>query len=388
LNWRLLAIPASIVPLILMVLFTHITIDDLFSVGIFPFVLSCAAVLGKVLLQAYRFKYYIRKFIGYDVSSFSRTISARLGSEFVSQTTPSYIGGEIVRVAWLTRRGVPAGRAAWITTIEIISDVFVGTALGIISGVVAIISGGYLIGTIIVLLSIPTFLFWFLLMFFSAKRNLQLPKIIEKVIRKILRGQRGGNLITSTNKAIADLCQMSRENFTFTSSSVIKTFAIGLAITVVAFVLQGISFMVLVNAVGNGTSSISIFDSLMATSASTVLATLPITLGGSGLAELGIWAYLANLNTVPSLQDFTTDSSLSVIVVWRIASYHVPLVIMWIALMKLTLNKDTVPAKKETSNIDHSDSPDVAHYSENEDSGLSLGKSRDSKGKQSHLGDE
>ena len=387
-NWRLLAIPASIVPLILMVLFTHITVDDLFSVGIFPFVLSCAAVLGKVLLQAYRFKYYIRKFIGYDVSSFSRTISARLGSEFVSQTTPAYIGGEIVRVAWLTRRGVPAGRAAWITTIEIISDVFVGTILGIISGVFAIISGGYLIGTIIVLLSIPTFIFWLLLMFFSAKRNLQLPKIIEKVIRKILRGQRGGNLITSTNKAIADLCQMSRENFNFTSSFVIKTFAIGIAITVVAFVLQGISFMVLANAVGNGVSSISIFDSLMATSASTVLATLPITLGGSGLAELGIWAYLANLNTVPSLQDFTTDSSLSVIVVWRIASYHVPLVIMWIALMKLTLNKDTVPIKKKTSNIDLSGSTDVSHYSENEDSDLSLGKPSDSKGKQSHLGDE
>ena len=126
----------------------------------------------------------------------------------------------------------------------------------------------------------------------------------------------------------------------------------------------------------------------MATSASTVLATLPITLGGSGLAELGIWAYLVNLNTVPSLQDFTTDSSLSVIVVWRIASYHVPLVIMWIALMKLTLNKDTVPIKKKTSNIDLSGSTDVSHYSENEDSDLSLGKPSDSKGKQSHLGDE
>ena len=387
-NWRLLAIPASIVPLILMVLFTHITVNDLFSVGIFPFILSCTAVLGKVLLQAYRFKYYIRKFIGHDASSFSRTISARLGSEFVSQTTPAYVGGEIVRVAWLTGRGVPAGRAAWITTIEIISDVFVGTILGIISGVFAIISGGYLIGTIIVLLSIPILLFWFLLMFFSAKRNLQLPKLIEKVMKKILRGERGRNLVTSTNKAIADLCQMSRENFTFSSPSVLKTFAIGIAITVVAFVLQGISFMVLVNAVGNGMPPISIFDSLMATSASTVLATLPITLGGSGLAELGIWAYLANLNTMPSLQDITTDSNLSVIVVWRIASYHVPLVIMWIALMKLTINKDTVPVRKMNSRSDLSGSNEVADYSESEDSALSLGKPSDSKGKQSPLGDE
>lgn len=348
-NWRLLAIPASIVPLVLMVLFTHITLDDLLSVGVIPFVLSSAAVMGKALLQAYRFKYYIRKFIGHDVSTTSRTITARLGSEFVGQTTPSYVGGEIVRIAWLTKRGVPAGRAAWVTTIEIISDVFVGTILGIISGVFAIINGGYLIGSIVIVLSIPTFTFWFLLMFFSAKKNLKLPSFLERVIEKILRGDRGRNIVASTNKAITDLCQMSRENFTFRSSKVIKTFAIGLAITVIAFVLQGISFMVLVNAVGDGIPPINIFDSVMATSASTVLATLPITLGGSGLAELGIWAYTANLNSIPSLQDIVTDAHLSVIVVWRIASYHVPLVIMWIALMKITVNKDVISLGKRNS---------------------------------------
>jgi hypothetical protein len=366
-----------------MVFFTHITVDDLLSVGVIPFVLSSAAVIGKVLLQAYRFKYFIRKFIGHDVSSFSTTISARLGSEFVSQTTPSYIGGEIVRIAWLTRRGVPAGRAAWITTIEIISDVFVGTILGIISGVFAIFNGGYFIGTIVVLLSIPTFTFWFLLMFFSAKRNLQLPKLIEKIIEKVLRGERGRNLVTSTNKAIADLCQMSRENFTFSSPAVVKTFAIGIAITVVAFVLQGISFMVLVNAVGNGIPPISIFDSVMATSASTVLATLPITLGGSGLAELGIWAYVANLDAIPSLQDIVSDSHLSVIVVWRIASYHVPLIIMWIALMRLTINKDVVSLRKKSSKIDLSDPNKARHHSEGDNRGFNLDNPNNSKGQSS-----
>lgn len=384
-NWRLLAIPASVVPLILMVLFTHITLSDLLSVGVIPFILSCSAVMGKILLQAYRFKYYIRKFLGYDVSSLSTTISARLGSEFVSQTTPSYVGGEIVRVAWLTRRGVPAGKAAWITTIEIISDVFVGTILGIISGVFAIANGGYLIGTIVILLSIPTLTFWFLLMFFSAKRNLKLPHLIERIIERIFKGERGINLVTSTNKAIADLCQMSRENFRFSSPGVIKTFAIGIAITVVAFVLQGVSFMVLVNAVGNSIPHIGIFDSLMATSASTVLATLPVTLGGSGLAELGIWAYLANLNSVPSLNDLVTDSHLSVIVVWRIASYHVPLVVMWIALMKLTVKKDSVSLHKKNSKIGFHDSNMADHHSSvrsGDDLGINLDGS-DKKGQSS-----
>ena len=33
----------------------------------------------------------------------------------------------MVRIAWLTKKGVLTGKAAWITTMEIVADVFVGT---------------------------------------------------------------------------------------------------------------------------------------------------------------------------------------------------------------------------------------------------------------------
>jgi uncharacterized membrane protein YbhN (UPF0104 family) len=146
--------------------------------------------------------------------------------------------------------------------------------------------------------------------------------------------EKAERFVTSANSAIADLCKMSRENFN--SPRALRTFAIGMAITFVAFVFQGISFMVLANAVQ---SKIGLFDSLMATSASTALANLPITIGGSGLAELGIWAYISNLSAVPTLETLASDSQLSVIIAWRIATYHVPLVIMWIALMKIAVGK-------------------------------------------------
>ena len=81
---------------------------------------------------------------------------------------------------------------------------------------------------------------------------------------------------------------MSRQNFN--STKAVKTFAVGIGITFVAFLFQGISFMVLANTEGG--SNLGLFDSLMATSASTALSTIPITIGGSGLAELGIWAYI------------------------------------------------------------------------------------------------
>jgi glycosyltransferase 2 family protein len=332
LNWRLLAIPASIVPFLIMFIFTPVSINDVFAVGLIPFIISAGSMIVKIMLQGYRFKYFIDKFIGPNVSSTGKIISARLAGEFVTQTTPSYVGGELVRIAWLTKNGVSAGKAAWVTTMEIIADVFVGTMLGFIAGAVAIYNGGIFIGVIVIIVAIPTLFFWLLLVIFSAKRNLHLPSFSLKILQKFVAKEKAERLINTTNNAITDVCKMSRENFN--SIKAVRTFAVGIGITFIAFLFQGISFMVLADAVG---SNIGLFDSLMATSASIILATLPITIGGSGLAELGIWAYISNLNSIPHFTDVIKDSQLNVIIAWRIASYHIPLVIMWLALMKITV---------------------------------------------------
>lgn len=338
-----MAILASIVPLLIMLFFTRISPHDIFAVGAIPFILSCASVMGRIMLQAFRFKYFIREFIGYDINSTINTIAARVGSEFVTHTTPSYVGGEVVRIAWLTKNGVSPGKAAWLATMEIIADVLVGTMLAFIAGALAIYNGATFIGIIVILVAIPTLTFWLMLIIFSAKRTLHLPLFSLKLAQKFVAKERAERLINSINDAISDLCKMSRENFN--STEAIKTFAIGIAITFIAFLLMGLSFMVLANAVG---SNIGLFDSLMATSASTVLSTLPITIGGSGLAELGLWAYISDLNDIPNFKDIIKDSQLSIIIVWRIASYHVPLVVMWMALIK-TIGKASLKYTRTSS---------------------------------------
>ena len=337
-NWRLVAIPVSLVPFIILILTSNVSPQDVFALGIIPFLAAAAAAIIKMLLQALRFKYFIRHFLGHDVASTGETVAARLAGEFVTQTTPSYVGGEIVRIAWLTRKGVPPGKAAWVTTMEIIADVFVGSVLAFIAGALAIYRGGSVVGLAVILITIPTLAFWLGLILFSAKRTLRLPSFSQKLVEKFLSKKRSENLVNSANTAIADLCTMSRE--IFNSKKSIHTFGVGIAITVIAFVFYGLSFMVLANAVE---PRIGLFDSLMATSASTAVANLPITIGGSGLAELGIWAYLANLSGIPNLEDVTNDSQLNVIIAWRIATYHVPLVITWIALMKITVYRVSTP---------------------------------------------
>jgi hypothetical protein len=276
-------------------------------------------------------------------------MNARIAGEFVTQTTPSFIGGEIVRIAWLIKNGVPAGKAAWVATAEIIADVFAGCILAFIAGGVAIFGGGSFIGILVIVVAIPTFAFWFFVVVMSANRNIQLPEFVLRLINRFLSKERSDRIVDSTNVALADLCKMSRENFTSFHS--VKVLSVGMAITFVAFAFQGISFLVLAESVGQ---HVGFFQSFMATSASTALSTLPITIGGSGLAELGVWAYITNISTIPNLTDVLNSSQLSVIIAWRIATYHVPLVVMWIALMRITIGKDSIANQIKSKNFDNS----------------------------------
>lgn len=332
-----MAIAASIVPFLFLFILTPVSPEDVFSVGVIPFICSVGAVMVRILLQAYRFRYFIKHFIGPNLSSTGKIMEARMAGEFVTQTTPSYVGGEIVRIAWLIKKGVSTGDAAWVATTEIIADVFAGTILAFIAGALALFHGGTFIGIVVILVTIPTFSFWFLVVLFSAHRNIQLPHFATRLLQRFLSTERSLRIVTSTNIALSDLCKMSRTHFKSRKS--VKVFSVGIAMTFVAFLFQGVSFFVLANAVHE---HIGLLESFMATSASTALATLPITIGGSGLAELGIWAYISNLGGIPHFADILNDSQLSVVIAWRIATYHIPLVIMWICLMKITIGKGSI----------------------------------------------
>jgi uncharacterized protein (TIRG00374 family) len=318
-----------------MFIFTPVSLHDIFAVGVIPFLLSFAASMTKIFFQAIRFYYFIRKFIGDDISSFWRICFARLAGEFVTQTTPSYVGGELVRIAFLTKNNVPAGKAAWVTTMEIIADVFVGTILAFIAGFNAIYVCATFIGALLILIALPTFGFWFFILIYSSKKNIRLPSFSLKMAKKFISEEKASKGIDSVNKALDDLCKMSRDNFGSFKS--VKIFSVGIALTLIAFMFHGLSFLVLTHSIH---SPVNLFISFMATSSSTILGTLPITIGGSGLAELGLWGYITHLNVLNQLGHILSDSQLNVIIAWRISSYHIPLIIMWIALMKLALGKN------------------------------------------------
>jgi uncharacterized membrane protein YbhN (UPF0104 family) len=227
---------------------------------------------------------------------------------------------------------------------EIIADVFVGTILALFAGIIALYNGAILIGTIIILISSFIFGFWLIVVIFSAHYNIQLPKFITKLVKRFLSHERSDKIINYTNSAISDLCTMSRENFN--SRRTIKIFFVGIVLTFFAFACLGASFLVLGGLIE---SDLGLYDSILATAASAELGSLPITVGGSGLTEIGLWAYVSGLNNLPSLNDILKDSHLDIIISWRIASYHIPLMIMWLVLMRLTVIKKITSRTNQNS---------------------------------------
>src|SRR3989304_4838066 len=87
---------------------------------------------------------------------------------------------------------------------------------------------------------------------------------------------------------------MSRKNLGTKESK--KVFTNGFILSIISWIFYGASFMIIANETGY---VIDLFDSLMAVMGANAIGNLPITVGGSGLAEFGIAAFLTDLHRPP-----------------------------------------------------------------------------------------
>ncbi len=326
-NWKLLAIPVSVIPFLIIAVTFNVSIDNILAIGVFPFVGASLAMACKLLTQGLKFNYLVKKFLG-PVDANWKTVSVRVGSEFVTSTTPSFVGGELVRIMWLNKKGIPIGKASWVTIIEIVTEVLVSGIFAIMAAVISFAYGAYLIGITILAVSLTVTGLWSVLFFLSSKRTFQVPVWASRIAARIGK-ERSLNYIEKTNLWMKEICDMSRQ--TRHNKQIKKAFAVSIIISVFTWSLYGLSFMIVANGAGY---VIDFFHSLMAAMASNSIGNLPITIGGSGLTEFTIWAYLGHLNT---LTFHATKDSLqwNIVIAWRIATYHVGLVISWIFLMKV-----------------------------------------------------
>ena len=81
-----------------------------------------------------------------------------------------------------------------------------------------------------------------------------------------------------------------------------------------------------------------VFDSIMAVMGANAIGNLPITVGGSGLAEFGVVAFLTNAD-IFNLEISGYSDIWKSVIGWRVATYYVPIAITWFLLVKLALSK-------------------------------------------------
>ncbi|MGI0068651.1 MAG: lysylphosphatidylglycerol synthase transmembrane domain-containing protein, partial [Nitrosopumilaceae archaeon] len=233
-----------------------------------------------------------------------------------------------VRIMWLNKKGVPVGKASYVTIVEIVTEVLVSGILAITAAAFSFAYGAYAVAIAILAVSLPVTGVWATLFFLSSKRTFQVPSLIYNVAKKIGK-ERSLKYLDKTNLWMKEICDMSRE--TRHNKQIKKAFAVSMIISAFTWSFYGISFMIIANGAGY---VIDFIHSLMATMAANAVGNLPITIGGSGLTEFAIWAYLGHLNTL-TYEAAKNSMQWNIIIAWRIATYHVGLVISWIFLMKV-----------------------------------------------------
>lgn len=332
-QWRIIAVLATLIPIIIIALQFDIQLEDLLAIGLVPFMMAFVLMMSKLVLQGVKFA-YIAKAYTKMAGSATKLCGVRVGAEFIKFSTPMFVGAEFIMIYYLHKRKVPPSQSAWIAFVDIVTEVLGAGILSIMAGVIALLMGAYTIGVIVLLTSISITAIWTVLFFLSARRNFRVPKSLRVLISRV-GGERGEHYTKEIDKWLDGICKTSQEHAS--SKRLTRVFTNSLIMSIASWILYGLSFFVIAIGVGY---QIGAFDSTMAVMAANAIANLPITVGGSGLAELGIFGYLNNANPF----DFQLDEGgveWDIIVGWRIATYYIPIVITWLLLVKLALSKVT-----------------------------------------------
>jgi len=330
-NWRIIAIPITLIPIFIIAIQFDIQIEDVLAIGFFPFLGAIIAMMIKLGLQGIKFAYITKKYLG-NFDSFFKLVGVRVGSEFIKFTTPMFVGAEFVIIFYLHKKGAKPAKSAWIAIMDIVTEVFAAGLLSVMAGIIALLSGAYVVAAVILATSIIITSLWMVMFFLSSKHTFQVPKVLGNLVTRFGK-EKGSKVIDKTNTWMEEVCTMSRENLKTSESK--KIFIVSFLFSLASWSFYGISFMI----IAMGTDfTINAFDSIMAVMGANAIGNLPITIGGSGLAEFGIVAYFNNLD--PFAFKITEGIvGWDAVIGWRIATYYVPIAVTWLLLVKLALSR-------------------------------------------------
>lgn len=310
-----------------------VSLGDIAAIGVTTLAFTSVFGVIRILIQGFRFRLLIGSYSPSLGKSLGETLHVRMASEFVAMSTPALVGGEIIRVAWLSRAGVKVGRALWIASAEGFHDISVVAVIGSIAAVYVALKGDIWPAMLIAAAAlVPAGVFGGIL--FVIIRGTQFPSRWAKlVLGRFFNPSRTASFTENAEVAWADFVAAAKKYFHKSSAPLLLKLTF---LSLLNVILAGVIVFLLFNQDGMG------FEvSVLAAHAAFALGNLPVTPGGTGLNEVGLSLFSS------TALGFTIFSR---VVAWRIASYYVGLVLTGIMLAALasrnTIIRPRVPAMK------------------------------------------
>jgi uncharacterized membrane protein YbhN (UPF0104 family) len=312
LKWVAMGLVLSSAVVIIISLYSGVKFSDFERIGYLTFGLAGAASAARLLVQIVRFRVITVGLARDPKMDLGGLALTRVSSEFISISTPASSTGVFLRTAWLARKGVTGGTALWIGYFEVLIEVYVGLGLGIVAGVYAILKGAVALGSTIAVIALVLVSVYTVIFIIPAKRAIKVPHFVFTIAEYLVGGPRATALYL---RAVVGSLNFSLSARAILTKGTLPVLLKTVLLTIIEDVLGGAALWLVLNAAG---LKIDLLSSTIAAYGVATVAQLPVTIGGAGVTELTMQAYLT------AVYGF---SSWAAIVIWRVATYQVLLAI-------------------------------------------------------------
>jgi conserved hypothetical protein len=281
--------------------------------------------LVRVLAQGLRFYVLVRRYASIRLG-LGKAVLIRTISEFFALTTVPFIADEAVRVVLLREMGERVSTAIWIAVSELVMDVFFGGTVACLAGLLAFHSGSHALGATILLISAFQLSAVLTLIRIATHRENALAAATLRLVRRNaltrkIFSRTIGQLFSEGPLAGASL-------FRDKSTLVLLAPLTAVVMTVPALTLYVIS------------PETGVLGSLLAFHAGSSIGVIPITVGGSGLTEAGVFLYAEGVLGV---------GSWAKVIVWRIATYYLTLLMTGMSLLVYSLGPSWIRSRQDSA---------------------------------------
>lgn len=153
-RWMALGIIISSACVVIISVFSGVSLSDFATIGFIPFGLAAAASGAGLLVGVLRFKVVAMGLAKNPALDLSGIGKIKLASQFLAFTTPSATGGFLLSTAWLSRRGVERGDALWIGYFDMLIQVFVSSAVELVAAAYAFSKGAVMIASTLTVIAL------------------------------------------------------------------------------------------------------------------------------------------------------------------------------------------------------------------------------------------